>query len=482
MNEPTDHELLAEYARTRDNAPFTALAARYLNLVHTAAWRATEDDLKTEEVTQAVFIILAGKAGRISPKIPLGGWLYETARLTAANLAKADLRRLRRQYEALMQSNDTQADAAVWRQIAPALDDAMGRLGATDRTLVVLRYFEKQTTAEVAAALRMSEAAVQKRGLRCLEKLRKILEKQGVHHSADIIAEAVSQNAVMVAPVGLAAKISVISAKGLATTTTITTLVNATMKTMTWMKFKFPLAISAVVLVTGGLVTVALSGQKPQQVPIDAVAFFKQAISSPLHVDSFIAGQRSLRSLEDLAQLAQLIAKLDDPGNKKTSDSQESLQKAKKMQLENFYAGARAGSDYFLRYISSPTTPQIPAENASIIGRAGTVFYQVGKNNVSYGSGTNAFVSSVNSSFNLVRQFLDMGLADVEPESVVWTGNQFTALNQFGKSRYGDLEISNNLPVAINVSSGKNSPIYMRIEYQYPNPPASLAGFPAKIK
>ena len=270
-------------------------------------------------------------------------------------------------------------------------------------------------------------------------------------------------------------------AKGTAASGSTLILVKGTMKMMTWVKLKSAIAIGTVVLMTGGLVTVALSGETPQKVPENAVAFFKQAISTPLDVDSFIAGERSLRPIEELVQLAQPEAQIPALKKQKIPSQQENLQKAKAMQAEQFCAGARARSDFHLRFISSANTPNIPAQDVSVFGRAGSVRYQVGQNNVSYGSGTNAFVTSIDSMFGFVRQLLDMGLGDLDPESVVWTGNQFTALDRFGKSRYGELVVSNNLPFAIKVSEQKNSPVLKRIEYQYPNPPASLGGFPAKM-
>jgi len=86
MTEPDDHELLAQYARSESDAAFAALIARYVNLVYSAALRFTGNPHHAEEITQAVFIILARKAGKLG-----GGWCcpagsIKTARLTAATL------------------------------------------------------------------------------------------------------------------------------------------------------------------------------------------------------------------------------------------------------------------------------------------------------------------------------------------------------------------------------------------------------------
>ena len=107
-----------------------------------------------QEITQAVFIILARKARSLGRKTVLSGWLYRTTRLTATNFQRAELRRSRREQEAFMQSTleETQTGNA-WCELAPLLDNAMARLGSADRDAVVLRYFENKSLQEVGKAL-----------------------------------------------------------------------------------------------------------------------------------------------------------------------------------------------------------------------------------------------------------------------------------------------------------------------------------------
>ena len=128
MPELDDYELLAEFARSESEAAFAALVARYVNLVYSAALRFTGNPHHAGEITQAVFIILARKAGKLSPRSVLSGWLYQTARLAAANFMKGEIRRQRREQEAYMQSTLTEPGPGVWEQIAPLLDEAMDRL------------------------------------------------------------------------------------------------------------------------------------------------------------------------------------------------------------------------------------------------------------------------------------------------------------------------------------------------------------------
>jgi RNA polymerase sigma factor (sigma-70 family) len=260
MTELDDHDLLAEFARSESESAFAALAARHVNLVHSAALRFTGNAHSAQEITQAVFVILARKAGSISRNTILSGWLYQTARLTAANFVKAETRRQQREQEAYMQSTlNEPADTAAWQQIAPLLDAAMGDLGETDRNAVVLRFFENKTAQEVGAALKLTEAAAHKRTARALEKLRKFFTKRGLALSAVAIAGAVSANSVQAAPASLAATVTAAAAKGAGISATLTTLVKGTMKTMTWLKIKFAVAVGVAALLAGGAATVSVS-------------------------------------------------------------------------------------------------------------------------------------------------------------------------------------------------------------------------------
>src|ERR1035441_10632287 len=118
MSELDDPQLLAEFARENSEAAFAALMQHHVNLVYSAALRSTGNAHAAEEISQAVFIILARKAKNLSAKIILSGWLYQTTRLTAANFLRGEIRRQQSEQEAYMQSTMNEPDADAWPQIA----------------------------------------------------------------------------------------------------------------------------------------------------------------------------------------------------------------------------------------------------------------------------------------------------------------------------------------------------------------------------
>jgi RNA polymerase sigma factor (sigma-70 family) len=242
-----DMALLRDYARHNSEEAFAMLVSRHVNLVYSVARRQVHDAHLAEEITQAVFIILARKAAPLGPNTILPGWLCRTTRYTSANALTVQRRRLRREQEASMNYILNEPEPDAWKQIAPLLDGAMERLGQKDHDAVVLRFFEGRNFKEVGAALGGTENAAKKRVNHALEKLRRYFSKRGVVSTTAIIAGTLSANSVQAAPTALAPAITaIVMAKGAAGGGLTLTLVKGALKLMAWSNAKTAL-VSAVV-------------------------------------------------------------------------------------------------------------------------------------------------------------------------------------------------------------------------------------------
>ena len=213
MKMTNDLDLLRQFAHDRAQDAFTEIVRRHVNLVYSAALCQIRSPQLAEEIAQSVFADLARNAGSLAgggaastPKT-LTSWLYAVTRRTAIDVIRKESRRQLREQIAVEMTN-MNATANDWTQIEPLLDDAMAALDDTDRSAILLRYFENKSLREVGEALGTNDDAAQKRVSRAVERLREFFSKRNVTIGAGGLAVIISANAVQAAPIGLAGTIS----------------------------------------------------------------------------------------------------------------------------------------------------------------------------------------------------------------------------------------------------------------------------------
>ena len=248
MQELDDIALLRQYTEQNSEEAFAALVSRHVNKVYSVALRHTRNPHQAEEITHAVFVILAKKSGQLGKKVVLSGWLYETSRLTAVTFIRSEIRRARREQQAHMQNLLNEADTDVWPKIAPLLDAAMAALSETDRHAIVLRFFDGKNMKEVGTALGASEDAAKMRVNRAVEKLQRFFLKRGIASTTAILTAAISANSVQAAPVTLAKTVTAVAiATGATASASTLTFIKGALNIMAWTNAKTAI-VSAVVV------------------------------------------------------------------------------------------------------------------------------------------------------------------------------------------------------------------------------------------
>jgi RNA polymerase sigma factor (sigma-70 family) len=269
-----DLTLLRDYSRNHSEAAFAALVERHVNLVHSVAVRQVNDPHLAEEITQAVFIILARKAGSLGDHTILSGWLCRTARFVSLRALRGEWRRQQREHEAHMQNLLIEPESETWTHIAPLLDSALETLGRKDHDALVLRFFEGKNFAEVGAVLGTGEDTARMRVNRAVEKLRKIFTKRGIISTTSILAGAISANSVQAAPSGLAKTISVVAmAKGAAAGTSTLTLIKGALKIMAWAKMKTAAVAAVAIILATGTTTVVIKTAAASRAKVEQQVF-----------------------------------------------------------------------------------------------------------------------------------------------------------------------------------------------------------------
>lgn len=203
-----DAELLRRYAEEGSEDALAEVVRRRVDLVYGAAWRQVRGNgALAEEITQAVFTELAGKAGRLARHPALVGWLHTATRFAAAKALRAESRRRAREQEAFAMNEVAGADERVeeWERLRPVIDAALGELKERERAAILLRYFEKKPLAEVGAALALTETAARSCVDRALDKLHAALVRRGITSTAAALGVALANQVSMAAPAGLAA-------------------------------------------------------------------------------------------------------------------------------------------------------------------------------------------------------------------------------------------------------------------------------------
>ncbi|HYH63365.1 MAG TPA: sigma-70 family RNA polymerase sigma factor, partial [Urbifossiella sp.] len=187
-----DGPLLARFAADRDAAAFAALVRRHGPLVLAVCRRVTGHPQDAEDAFQAVFLVLARKAGQLRDPGRLGNWLYGVAAKVASRARRAAARRRVREVQAVDPPDPAAPDAAP-PDIGPALHEELAALPAHYREPIVLCDLQGASRAEAAKALGIPEGTLSSRLANGRKKLAERLTRRGVALSALGVPAAVAE-------------------------------------------------------------------------------------------------------------------------------------------------------------------------------------------------------------------------------------------------------------------------------------------------
>lgn len=186
--EKTDEELVLA-CRRGDEAAWEVLVRRYQRLIYAIPRRAGLDDEAAADVFQRTFAQLLNKLDALEQPSRIGAWLTTTAKRESWRMAQRDRLTVPLPTASSDEGDDEPADL---RDDAPLPEEAVEQLeqqhairlalqaiDETCRKLLTLLFFrpEPPPYSEIAQTLGMSEGSIGPIRARCLQKLRKQLDR-----------------------------------------------------------------------------------------------------------------------------------------------------------------------------------------------------------------------------------------------------------------------------------------------------------------
>lgn len=204
----SDRDLLDRFAKDRDELAFGQLVQRHGPLVMGVCRRVLRNTHEAEEAFQAVFLVLARKAGSLAWQTSITSWMYSVAYRTALKHRTALARRRRVEAKAVTAATIA-AEPNPLQELSELIDAEMARLPEALRAPLLLCHLQGLSRAEAAEQLGVTVGAIKDRLERGRELLRRRLTRRGVTLSAALLGPlVVNGSASAVVPAALASATS----------------------------------------------------------------------------------------------------------------------------------------------------------------------------------------------------------------------------------------------------------------------------------
>lgn len=186
-----DAQLLSRFLAAHDEQAFAQIVERHGPMVLGVCRRILGNGFDADDAFQAVFMVLARRAGAIDPPEMLGNWLYGVAYRTASKARVANARRRAREREVStmpaepFDRRDTEGlDPASVREVQQVVDEEVAKLPKAYRLPIVACHLQGLSRAEAAKQLNLNEGTLSSRLARGREMLASGLARRGLAPAA----------------------------------------------------------------------------------------------------------------------------------------------------------------------------------------------------------------------------------------------------------------------------------------------------------
>jgi RNA polymerase sigma factor (sigma-70 family) len=257
-----------------DDRAFSALVSRYGGFVHRTCLRLLRDEHEAQDTCQAVFLVLARKAGGLG-RGDISAWLYRVARLAAAKAVRNRMRRARRE-EQYAADEPGDGEASVMNEtdrqaVLDAVDSELAALPARHREAVLLRYLRGYSQEDAAQRIGCPVGTLSYRASCGIAKLRKRLASRGIALGVPVLAAALESEAQAAIPEALLSStmtaVKAYAAGGAAAaavSANVAGLTKGVLNMMFWNSVKTVMAMAAAIAVGGAGVTAAVAVAKEE--------------------------------------------------------------------------------------------------------------------------------------------------------------------------------------------------------------------------
>jgi RNA polymerase sigma factor (sigma-70 family) len=171
-----DTQALHAFATSRDPQAFALLTQRYQGMVLATCQRIVGKTADAEDAAQETFLKLARSAHSVRGCV--AAWLHACA----CGTARDRLRRESAHTRALHRAATTRpalAEAALWQDLEPALDEAMEQLDDQTRDAIIAHFLANRPQADIARDAGVSAGTISRRIEKGLESLATHLRSKG---------------------------------------------------------------------------------------------------------------------------------------------------------------------------------------------------------------------------------------------------------------------------------------------------------------